>query len=159
MNLVVKNFMTHAPLTIRHDESLAAAQRLMREYDIRHLPVLELGSLAGVLSQRDIYLIGTLKDVDLESVSVSEAMITEVFCVGPHASVREVAGDMVAHKYGSAVVMDGESVVGIFTTVDALAVLFGLLDPTLDARRSAPGRVAGDRAGLGVDRHARMRSR
>ncbi|MEY4581853.1 MAG: hypothetical protein RL701_6556, partial [Pseudomonadota bacterium] len=54
---------------------------------LRHLPVLEAGFLAGVVSQRDLYLIGSLRDVDPDVALVSEAMSTEVFCVGPRTSM------------------------------------------------------------------------
>jgi acetoin utilization protein AcuB len=35
---------------------------------------------------------------------------------------------MATHKYGSAVVMDKDQVVGVFTTIDALRALFTLLE-------------------------------
>ncbi|MET0384314.1 MAG: CBS domain-containing protein [Polyangiales bacterium] len=127
MNLTVQKFMTRSPHTIRHDQSLAVAHKFMREHDIRHLPVLEDGRLAGLVSQRDLYLIESLKDVDPHRVPVSEAMTTEIYAVGPRTSVRKIAEEMAVHKYGSAVVIDGEAIVGVFTTTDALQTLSGLL--------------------------------
>ncbi|MET0387394.1 MAG: CBS domain-containing protein [Polyangiales bacterium] len=123
--------MTRMPHTINHDQSLAVAHRFMREHDIRHLPVLEHGRLVGLVSQRDLYMIAGLKDVDISQVPVSEAMTTELYTVGPRTSVRKIAHEMAVHKYGSAVVMDGAAIVGIFTTMDALAVLNGVLHPAL----------------------------
>lgn len=128
MNLTVHQFMTRSPHTIAHDQTLTAAHRLMHQYDIRHLPVLEASKLVGILSQRDLHLIESLKDVDPDSVQVHEAMSTEVYTVGPRASIRKIASEMATQKYGSAVVMDHDQVVGVFTTVDALRVLYGLLE-------------------------------
>lgn len=105
----------------------------MREHDIRHLPVLDAGHLCGVVSQRDLLLIESLKDVDPEEVTVSEAMSTDVYTVGPRTSVRSIAAEMATHKYGSAIIVDDTKIVGVFTTTDALAVLHGLLDPALAA--------------------------
>jgi acetoin utilization protein AcuB len=124
----IERFMTRSPQTIGQEQTLAAAHRLMNEHRIRHLPVLGGGKLVGLLSQRDLHLIETLRDVDPEEVTVSEAMNAEAFTVGPRASVRKVAAEMAEHKYGSAVVMDRDRVVGVFTTVDALKALIELLE-------------------------------
>lgn len=127
MTNAVDRYMTRSPHTIGQDQTLAAAHRLMREYGIRHLPVLAGGKLVGVLSQRDLHFIETLKDVDPETVAVSEAMSQEVFTIKPSAEVREVAAEMAEQKYGCAVVVDKGRVAGVFTTVDALLALSRLL--------------------------------
>jgi acetoin utilization protein AcuB len=128
MNLTVQQFMTRSPHTIAHDQTLAQAHHLMQQHDIRHLPVMEKGKLVGILSQRDLHLIESLKDVDPDSVEVSEAMSREVYTVGPKASIRKIASEMATQKYGSAIVLEHEQVIGVFTTVDALRVLYGLLE-------------------------------
>lgn len=94
MNLMVQKFMTPLPHTIRDDQSLAAAHQLMRTHDIRHLPVLKDGRLAGVVSQRDLYMIETLKDIDMTQIPVVDAMSTDVYAVGPRTSVRKIAEEM-----------------------------------------------------------------
>lgn len=119
----VDRFMTHCPHTIGHDQPLSTAHRLMRQYDIRHLPVLQGGKLVGMLSQRDLHFIETLANVDQETVAVSEAMTVDTYAVGPRTSLRRVAADMADHRYGSAVVIENERVVGILTTVDGLRAL------------------------------------
>lgn len=133
----IDQFMTKAPHTIGHHQTLAAAHRMMREHAIRHLPVLDAGKLVGILSERDLNFIEALKDVDPEVVKVSEAMSQEAFAIGPRSSLRKVTAEMAEHKYGCAVVIDKEHVVGVFTTVDALAALSKLLDE----QRSAPARA------------------
>jgi acetoin utilization protein AcuB len=85
--------------------------------------VLEGGKLAGILSQRDALLVETLRDVDPATTAVEEAMTTDVYVVAPDTPLEEVAGAMADHKYGCAVVVDEDRVVGIFTTVDALRAL------------------------------------
>jgi acetoin utilization protein AcuB len=130
MELSIDRFMTHMPQTISPDQTLATAHRIMRELEIRHLPVLDRGKLAGIVSQRDLLLIETLRDVDPETVQVSEAMTVDVFTVGPRASVRVVAADMASRKCGCVVVVNHEHVVGMFTTIDALTVLSALLEQT-----------------------------
>ena len=134
--------MTRSPHTIGHDQSLTAAHRLMRAHDIRHLPVLDGGQLVGVLSQRDLHLIESLGDVDPDQVSVSEAMSSDIFSVSPRASIRKVAIEMASRKLGSAIVVDEDAVVGIFTAIDALDVLAGMLETQ---GRAADSGKAGNR--------------
>ena len=126
-NVTIERFMTRAPYTIGFHQTLAAAHRLMSEHGIRHLPVLESGKLVGIVSQRDLHLIETLRGVDPGEVEVSEAMTPVPYTVSPRSSLSRVASEMAEHKYGSAVVLEKDRVVGVFTTVDALRALFSLL--------------------------------
>jgi acetoin utilization protein AcuB len=129
----IRTFMTRSPHTIGQEQTLAIAHQVMREHNVRHLPVLEAGKLVGILSQRDLHLIETLRDVDPETTPIVEAMTADVYVTGPNAPLEEVATTMAEHKYGAAVVVDGKAVVGIFTTVDALHAL----STVLRARSSA----------------------
>ena len=119
----VERFMTHCPHTIGHDQPLRAAHEMMRRYGIRHLPVLQGGKLVGVLSQRDLHFIEILSDIDLDTVPVSDAMSPETYAVGPRSSLRRVAAEMADHRYGSAIVVEKDRVIGILTTVDGMRAL------------------------------------
>ncbi|MEO8905582.1 MAG: CBS domain-containing protein [Polyangiaceae bacterium] len=120
--------MTAASHWIGHDQTVAEAHRVMREHRVRHLPVLESGKLAGVVSERDLFFLEALKDVDPETVMVTEAMSQDTYVVGPRSSMRGVAAQMTEHRYGSVVVIDQDRVVGIFTTLDALGAMSTLLE-------------------------------
>ena len=124
----VSDYMTASPHTIGSDQSLAKAHELMRTHNIRHLPVLHGGRLAGMVTVRDLHLVETLRDVDPEDVRVEEAMTTEPYVATPSASLREVCLEMADRKLGSAVVVDGVKVVGVLTTVDALRALAEALE-------------------------------
>ena len=119
--------MTEAPFSVGVDQPLATAHEMMRAHRIRHLPVLRAGKLVGLLSQRDLYLVETLRDVDPAKVRVEEAMSQKAYAVGPGTSLDRVSERMAAKKYGCAVVMEGGEVIGIFTTTDALRALTSLL--------------------------------
>jgi acetoin utilization protein AcuB len=123
----VKQFMTPAPQTIGVDMTLSVAHRMMRERRVRHLPVLEEDKLVGIVSQRDLALVETLRDVDPDRVTVGEAMTPDPFRVTPETPLVEVVRDMADHKYGAAVVIENDVVVGIFTTVDALHAMLLLV--------------------------------
>lgn len=125
----VRQYMSPSPHTIGHDQTLATAHRFMRERRIRHLPVLQAGQLVGLLSQRDLYLLETFRDVDQNTVPVSEAMSPDPVTVTPDTPLKEAVHLMADQKLGSTVVTDeGGRVVGIFTAIDALKALEELLE-------------------------------
>jgi len=123
----IREFMTPSPHSIGREQPLSVAHERMRKLGIRHLPVLDAGKLVGILSQRDALFIETLRDVDPATVPVEDAMSPDVYIVQPDTPLVDVANAMADHKYGCAVVTDGHKVVGIFTTVDAVRVLAGLV--------------------------------
>jgi acetoin utilization protein AcuB len=120
--------MTPAPHTIGRTRSLAAARQMMLEHRVRHLPVLDGGRIVGVLSERDLFLVESLPGVNPTDVRVEEAMVENVFTVEPNAPIGEVVETMIERKLGSAVVSEGEHVVGVFTTIDALQAFHELLE-------------------------------
>ena len=122
----VYKYMTPSPHSIGRDQSLAMAHQMMREHKIRHLPVLDAGVLVGLVSERDLLFVETLRDVDPSRVKVEEAMTAEPYFVNVDTPVKDIALAMIEHKYGSAVVVDHGNVVGIFTTIDALRALLDL---------------------------------
>jgi acetoin utilization protein AcuB len=127
----VQKYMTTSPHTIGDDQPMSVAHRMMREHNIRHLPVLHGAKIVGMVSDRDLNMVETLKDVDPRKVLVSEAMSQDPYLVSPDAALDEVVSTMAQSKYGSAVVTQHDKVVGIFTTVDACRAFSDLLNTRL----------------------------
>lgn len=138
----IRRFMTVAPVVVAAGASLAEAHRLMRERQIRHLPVVESGQLVGLVSQRDVYLLETLRGVDPAVARVAEAMAPDPFRVAPDARLHEVASEMARRRIGSAVVVERGDVVGLFTTVDALEALATLSRGRTSSIRKHAGTLA-----------------
>lgn len=136
--LTVAAVMTPQPLTIGRRERLVTAHRMMRENGVRHLPVLEHGELIGVVSQRDLYFLETIKGVDVDADVVEDAMTTDVFAVPTETPIDAVARTMARKRYGCAVVMERGRVAGVFTATDALRTLAALTKPG-PAERSSLG--------------------
>ena len=135
--------MTARPLTIAPNRTLAEAHVLMRDRRIRHLPVVAGDSLVGVLSQRDLHLLETLKDVDPAKVTVDEAMTTNPYAVAPSTPIAEVVREMARNKWGSAIVVEKGRVAGLFTLTDGMRLLSRLLprvaaSPRKKTRRPRP---------------------
>jgi acetoin utilization protein AcuB len=129
----VSQYMTASPHSIGRDQTLETAHAMMRANGIRHLPVLDGGKLAGVVSLRDLYFVESLAGADPRIVCVEEAMSPDTYAVSPDMAVEQVAADMAAHGYGCAVVIARDEVTGIFTTTDALRAISRLLSRAAEA--------------------------
>ena len=107
--------------------SVADAATLMRERNIRHLPVLEAGRVVGVLSEKDVHVARTLRSLTLEKATVDMIMQAPAVTVAPDMKLSDVAAHMVDRRLGSAIVVHEGRVVGIFTSQDALHALHQIL--------------------------------
>lgn len=122
MSTIIEH-MTPSPHTIGSDQSVAEALRRMREHHCRHLPVLEGGKLAGIISARDATIVELVEAEQAEKLKVSEVMSPEVYVVEPDADLAAVVATMANRKIGSAIIARRDRVLGIFTTTDALSLL------------------------------------
>jgi acetoin utilization protein AcuB len=135
----IRHYMTASPLTIGAEQNLEHAHAVMREHRVRHLPVLHGGKLVGIISQRDLMLIESLPGVDAREVPVEDAMTTDLYTVSPATTVAKVATEMAERKLGSAIVLSGDEVIGVFTVTDACRALAELTarKPTRPRRAAA----------------------
>ena len=138
--------MTPQPVTVGRQETLATAHRLMRSHDIRHLPVLEHGDLVGILSQRDLLLLETLRGVDIDKDFVEAAMTSDTYAVSPDTPVATVARQMARKRYGCAVIMERGRVAGIFTATDALRIVAAVVPTTAAPAPRAARRAISQRS-------------
>lgn len=121
------DFATPAPVTIGPRASVAEARRLMRQHRVRHLPVVDHGTLLGVASERDLLLISAIHDVDPEEVAVTEAMARDPIVLTRDTPVR-AAAEQLRRKKRDAVIVEAEGrPVAVFTSTDAVAALIALL--------------------------------
>lgn len=127
----VQKYMTYVPKSIGFDQTIEKALDYMRELRVRHLPVLKGGKLVGILTDRDVNLVMGFNDADPKTMTVDEAYTPDPYFTKPDAKLDEVASEMAEHKYGCAIVVDNNKLVGIFTEVDALRALSDLLHTRL----------------------------
>jgi acetoin utilization protein AcuB len=127
----IKKYMTTLPHSIGAEQTLAKAEKMMDELNVRHLPVLRDEKLVGILTDRDITFVESFRDVSPESVTVEEAFAENPYIVSPEASLAEVCSEMASKKFGCAIVCDNHKLVGIFTWIDALVAMNQLLETRL----------------------------
>ena len=61
----IRDVMVRKMVTVNQDTSLEQCMALMRQYNIRHLPVVEKEQLVGLVSMRDV-MSAVLDDKDIE---------------------------------------------------------------------------------------------
>jgi acetoin utilization protein AcuB len=120
--------MAPTPHTVARNQAVSVAHQLMRAEGIGHLPVLDGDQVVGILAERDILLVESFPGVNPTDLRVEEAMVPAPYVVTPGASLSEVVATMLERRIGSAIVMERERVVGVFTTHDALRALGDLLE-------------------------------
>jgi len=126
--------MTPAPYVISPDAPLPRAQALMREHGFRHLPVMRGEQLVGIVSDRSIALVQCVARRGADEFFVEDAMTPDPYVAARDAPLTKVAREMVDRKVGSAVVLDGTRVAGVFTVTDALEALVEVLEGTFVER-------------------------
>lgn len=132
----VQAWMTEPVITVRPEESLSEAEALMRQYCLRHLPVVQRGALVGLLSDRDLQSalpspattlsVGEIRFY-LASLHVSQVMTRHVVTVTPQTPLVEAARLMLHRKLGALPVVQGGQVVGMLTTTNLMESLHVLL--------------------------------
>ena len=129
--MIVRDVMTPNPQTIRVTDSIGKALEILYELDVRHVPVVDRGTLVGLLSDRDLRsyspsAMAAFRDRDAVSArlaqSVSTIMSGDVVAVDPEDSVSEVVRLMIDYKFGAVPVVDSVEggLVGIVSYLDVL---------------------------------------
>jgi acetoin utilization protein AcuB len=123
----VLEYMTLVPRTVGAEVEISKADAIMRDHDIRHLPVLEAGKLVGIISDRDVRIAKSFPGPGV--LTVEDVMARDPYVVDPDAFIDDVVSHMLDKKLGSAIVQSANGkIVGIFTTVDALRALKFMLE-------------------------------
>ena len=127
--MLVKDVMKTQLVTLNADSKLGFANDIMYLGRIRHLPVVKDDTVAGILTQRDLYrasltsILTNWKENKefLDSIKVSEVMTKNVITVTPDATIEEAAQIMIDKKVGGLpVVKEKNKLVGLITETDVL---------------------------------------
>ncbi len=139
--MYITEYMTSDPITVAPDLLLPDARRLLNEYQIRHLPVIDAEQrLIGIVSDRDLRSAypssvksrseKILAFEQVEKTAVADIMTTTCSTLGPEASLDDALAIFDADKVGGIpVVSEAGVVLGLFSLLDLTAAyhkLFGV---------------------------------
>ncbi|RPH72544.1 MAG: CBS domain-containing protein [Myxococcaceae bacterium] len=129
----VGDWMTVKPITIEEDTSIMEAIHLLKEKNIRRLPVMRRGKIAGVVTEKMLLTFTPGKSTSLNAweahyllskTPVKEAMNPRPHTVTPTTPVREAAKLLHDRKLNGVLVTNEKGdLVGIFTITNALEAL------------------------------------
>jgi acetoin utilization protein AcuB len=128
-SMTVRELMSARVTALGREDTLDIADAVMCLGRIRHLPVLDGGTVVGVVSQRDLFrsALGTALAFGIRgpqelmrSLDVRDVMSAPAVTIGPDASVQEAARDMAEKKIGCLPVVEKGKLVGILTETDVM---------------------------------------
>ena len=135
--MLVKDRMTHNPVTITPDTTFPKAYQIIREKKIRHLPVVdEEERLIGIVAQTDLLhaspsVTTTLSIFEvnylLANLHVSEVMSSPPITVLENSPLEEAARLMVEKKIGCLPVVRDDILVGMITETDIFETFVEIL--------------------------------
>lgn len=135
--MLVRERMSTNPVTITTDCNITQALRVMRENQVRRLPVLDQdGGLLGIVSEKDLLYASPSPATSLSiyemhyllsQLRVAELMTTDLMTVNSDTPLEEAARIMADNKIGGLPVLDDGQLVGIITETDIFKVFLELL--------------------------------
>jgi acetoin utilization protein AcuB len=135
--MLIRELMTPAPTTIKPSTPVPEALHIIKEKNIRRLPVLDdLGNLVGIITEKDLLYASpspvtslTIWEINdlLSKLTVDKVMVKKVFTVTEDTPAEEAACIMADYKIGCLPVMRGSLLVGIVTIKDLLQAFLELL--------------------------------
>ena len=125
--MLVRDYMTAAPVTIREDADYGTAFAIMEDQDLHHLPVLDANEkVVGILARRDLQL--AARFFHEAPAEVSDVMHAPVVTISPNANLSEAVARMMNDRIGCLPVCDkGQTCTGIITETDLFRALRDLL--------------------------------
>jgi acetoin utilization protein AcuB len=135
--MLVKDWMTPAPLTVSPGTPVLEALKLLKERGFRRLPVVDGATLLGIVTDKDLKDAMPSKATTLSvwemnyllsKLVVREVMAHPVMTAQADESLEDAAVRMQAHKIAGLPVVDGNgALVGILTITDVLRALVTVL--------------------------------
>lgn len=134
--MLVKDWMSKEVITVDVNDSMLSATKLLKQKEIRMLPVMKKGKLVGVVTDRDLKGASASDATTLEvhellylisKIKVGEIMTKNPVTVPPDFTVEETAEVLLNKKISGVPVVDyAGKVVGTITQTDLFKVLVSL---------------------------------
>ena len=134
--MLVRNWMSKNVVSADVDDSMHDAMRLMKQNNIRMLPVMKKGKLVGIITDRDLKRASASDATTLDihellylvsRIKIKDIMTKDPVTVPPDYTVEETAELLLENKISGAPVVDQKGdVVGTITQTDLFRVLISL---------------------------------
>ncbi len=134
--MLVKDWMTKTVVTIDPNDSMQEAIRLMKDRNIRMLPVLKKGALIGIVTDRDVKRSSASDATTLEihellylvsKIKIKDIMTKDPISVPFDYTIEETAEVLLKNKISGAPVVNHDGrLVGTITQVDIFRALISL---------------------------------
>ncbi|GAB4518886.1 MAG: hypothetical protein Tsb0020_37400 [Haliangiales bacterium] len=131
----IHQYMQSPVRTVSPDDDVGRVQQLLDGHNISSVAVVdERRKLAGVVSRTDLLRLSMPRLTarhrrgmrDLPRRQVRELMTAEVITVGLETSLGDTAKDMLEHNVHRVFVTEGERLLGVFSTTDAMIAVRNL---------------------------------
>ncbi len=133
--ITVKEVMSENVLTLKASDSVSVARKLMKEEDIRHIPIVNDNHFpVGIITQRDILrardseLSGESHLVDDSQILLEQIMSRKISYSLASDPLRSAGLKLQKNKYGCLPVMNNNKLVGIITDYDFVGVAINLIE-------------------------------
>ena len=134
--MLVTNWMSKNVITVDENDSMHDAMKLLKEHDIRMLPVMKKEKLIGIVTDRDLKRASasdaTTLDVHellylITKIKVKNIMTRDVITVPPDFTAEETTLVLQKNRISGAPVVDSDGqLVGTITQTDLFRVLISL---------------------------------
>ena len=94
----IRDVMTSSPRSIEPSTSIQDAARLMRDEDVGPLPIVENGSVTGIVTDRDIVVQVVAEGKDASSTTAGEIASRDLVTVDPEQPLDEALRLMAKHQ-------------------------------------------------------------
>ena len=134
--MLVKNWMSNDVVTVDADDSMQNAIYLLQEKNIKMLPVVEKGSIIGIITDRDLKRASPSDATTLDmhellflisKIKIKDLMKKPVHTVQPDSTIEEAAAILLEKRISGLPVVDKKGqLVGIITQNDIFKLIISL---------------------------------
>lgn len=128
----ISEIMTKNLVTANVTDSLKHISTLLKDNNIRHLPIVSGRTLVGIISKTDILRLSfadiyegqeNIDETVFEMLRTEQVMVHNPTTVDVHDTVREVADMMSKVEFHALPILDEGKIVGIISTTDLIKYL------------------------------------
>ena len=121
--LEVKDVMSKDVITVGSEETVVSAAKTMSENNVSCAVVMDIGSLTGILTEKDLLTMIAGKDKNFAEIKVAQIMSSPADSIGPDLSVLDASGIMDTKHIRRLPILEGGQLVGIVTQTDLARAL------------------------------------